>query len=208
MGKPEGWVGSDLRARAEVVQWLRLHGDEVEDPQGLIVGRMRSDMKKGRALSQLIADMERDGMLEREVRGRRTMRVKLLDDWGLLDDIRNVQSTVSSVRAPEPVVEDLDGLAAALLERVIRQAHAVPSQGAEVERLKAELAELKARAADLGHQLIEAKAEASDQRKAAETMRQNLGKLEASKGSVKLREHLSAKDRALLDRLMREVPAH
>lgn len=216
MGKPEGWVGSDLRARAEVVQWLTLHGGEIHDPAGLIVGRMRTDLRKGRALSQLIADMERDGMIQREVRGRRTMMIKLVDDWNLLDEIRDHQDwqigAVDVTRnADTDAVSgnvDLGALAEELLARVIKQAHALPSNGAEVSVLKDQLAEAKARATDLGHQLIEAKAEAEDQRKAAETMRANLQKLEASKakGGVKLRDALSAKDRALLDRLMREPP--
>lgn len=218
MGKrPEGWVGSDLRARAEVVQWLTLHGGEIHDPQGLIVGRMRTDLRKGRALSQLIADMENDGMIQREVRGRRTMMLKLVNDWGLLDEVRDHQDwqIAGTAREEDEALAtgdvDLDALAAALLARVVKQAHAVPSNGAEVERLKEQLAEAKARATDLGHQLIEAKAEAEDQRKAADTMRESLQKLEASRtnkssGGVKLRDALSAKDRALLDRLMREPP--
>lgn len=84
MTRPTEWKGSDLRARGEVAQWLRDHGDEVHDPTGLLVGRMREELGKGRALSQLLADMERDGMIAREVRGRRTLMLKLLDDWGLI----------------------------------------------------------------------------------------------------------------------------
>ena len=87
MPKPEGWVGSDLRARQEVVQWLHDHGDEVHDPTGLVAGRMRTELNRGRALSQLLKDMEDDGMIQREVHGRRTLMIKLVDDWGLLNDL-------------------------------------------------------------------------------------------------------------------------
>lgn len=82
---PTDWRGSDLRSRSEVVKYLADRGRLIEDKTGLVVGKMREDLGRGRALAQLLADMEQDGMISREVRGRRTFRVELLDDWGLLD---------------------------------------------------------------------------------------------------------------------------
>jgi hypothetical protein len=223
MGKrPEGWVGSDLRARAEVVQWLTLHGGEIHDPQGLIIGRMRTDLRKGRALSQLIADMERDGMIEREVRGRRTMMLKLVDDWGLLDEAREHQEwQIQGVTTDgdgdgdgrqDLTGVDLEGLAATLLARVIKLAHARPSNGAETERLREQLAEMKAQRDEARDAVILAREAEAEHRRQADKMRESLAKLTATQttpaaGSVKLRDALTDKDRKLLDRLMREVPS-
>lgn len=80
---PKDWRGSDLRSRREVVEYLSRHGGVLEDKTGLVVGKMREEMGRGRSLAQLLADMEQDGMLQREVRGRRTFKIQLLDDWGL-----------------------------------------------------------------------------------------------------------------------------
>ena len=198
MPKPADWKGSDGRARAEVALWLELRGGEVDDPHGLIVGQMKAELGKGRALSQLLADMEHDGMLEREVRGRRTLSIRLVDDWGLIDEwrdrlafsspvgLRRPQSPArgASVDAASVAEPDYDRLAAVLLERVIKQAHAQPSQGAELERLKAKVAQLTAERDEARERLSEALSGEVEQRRAA----------------------LDPKDRALLDRLMREVP--
>lgn len=221
MAKPEAWVGSDLRSRAEVANWLKMHGGAVDDPTGLIVGRMRTELGKGRALSQLLADMERDGMLKREVRGRRTLRIELLDDWGLADDL----SSQLVYRAPghnEPISAavteqsqvDLDELAAVLLARVVKLAHATPSQGAELERLRARVSDLEAALADSRASLAHWMAEAQEKATQADTMRASLLALNAAadaeprrKGSTTIRERLKPKDRALLDRLVTEVKA-
>lgn len=124
MARPEEWKGSDLRSRAEVVQYLKDHGGEVTNKQGLTVGIMREKLGKGRALTQLLADMEADGMIEREVRGRRTFRITLKDDWGLGAQRPQLRAV--------PQVDDLDDvdtsgvalglLADVLLQRVIRRA--------------------------------------------------------------------------------------
>lgn len=221
MARPEGWKGSDLRARGEVSLWLKQHGGRYEQSDGLIVGRMRTELGKGRALSQLLADMEADGMIRREINGRRTMSIELLDDWGLADDLSSQpvfrspstngarEGVSAALEAPEVEYEEL---AAVLLERVIKQAHAVPSQGAAVERLQAKVDQLTADLAESRAATAQWMADAVEQQQQAETMRQNLLELKAAterkpkKDSVALRDALAPKDRALLDRLMREVP--
>lgn len=125
MAIPEGWRGSDGRSRSEVVQYLRQHGDEVTDKSGLTVTHMREALGKGRAITQLLADMEADGMISREVRGRRTFRITLVDDKGFADaQTRHLRS------APEPATDDqlfdsnvdLDLLAESLLAIVVKKA--------------------------------------------------------------------------------------
>lgn len=218
MPRPKDWKGSDMRSRAEVVQWLHDHGSEVHDPIGLVVGRMRSDLGKGRALSQLLADMENDGMIKREVRGRRTMMLKLLDDWGLRSDLRTRPVVPAKVQAPgrEIVLDgvDLEQLATTLLTLVIQRAHAVPSKGAELERLKEKVVRLEGQLGECRDAVILAREAEKEQRQQADTMRASLVKFQAAvdkpkkgTGGAPLREVLSAKDRSLLDRLMRELPS-
>ena len=221
MPQPKDWRGSDGRARAEVVLWLKNHGEEVHDPAGLITGRIKADLNKGRALSQLLADMEKDGMIRREIHGRRTLSIKLLDDWHeslgrWYDDLQRqpefrkpVNKTIREADTSEP---DYDHLAAALLARVIKQAHTPASSGAQLEKLREQVAELKAQLAEARDAVIMARDSEAEQRRQADTMRESLAKLSGQKtkrdaGGVKLRDALSQKDQALLDRLMREVPS-
>lgn len=222
MPRPAEWVGSDLRSRAEVAHWLKMHGGVIDDPTGLIVGRMREELGKGRALSQLLADMERDGMLKREVRGRRTLSIKLLDDWGLADDL----SSQPVYRAPDRLTEsaqvdgngdadvDLDGLAGALLDRVIKLAHAPASQGAELERLRERVSKLEADLSDARGSLAHWMAEAQEKATQADSMRETVialnaaletaDKAPARKGAP-VRDRLKPKDRQLLERIMRDL---
>lgn len=220
MPRPEGWKGSDLRSRAEIALWLKNHGGEVHDPTGLIVGRMRTELGKGRAISQLLADMEADGMLRREVRGRRTLSIKLLDDWGLADDL----SAQPVYRPPSSAVHqqvdgehgdlDYDELAQRLLTLVLTQSRTAASSGADTNRLKQQVADLKQQLAEARDALILARESEAEQRRQAESMRKSLADFQARidkpapKGGTTLREALKPADRKLLDRLMREVPTN
>lgn len=220
MPKPADWKGSDLRSRAEVALWLKNHNGEVHDPTGLIVGRMRTELGKGRALSQLLADMETDGMIKREVRGRRTLMIKLLDDWGLADDLsaqpvfRPPAAAHTDGDGTDLSNVDLDALAQRLLLLVVSQTRSNASEAADISRTKQQLADIKAERDELRDQLIIARESEAEQRRQAESMRESLAKLQASmdrapaKGGTPLREQLRPADRKLLDRLMREVPSN
>lgn len=214
MPRPTEWVGSDLRSRAEVAHWLKLHGGEVHDSSGLLARRIMDALGKGRALSQLLADMEADGMLKREVRGRRTFNIKLLDDWGLADDLSSqpVYRPPSADRLADTVSDapavDLDELAATLLARVVKLAHAPASQGAELERLRDRVSDLEAALADSRASLAHWMAEAQESATQAETMRKTIEREAAKPKRAPKAERLTAplldpKDRALLDRLTR-----
>lgn len=236
MPRPEGWKGSNMSSRTAVVAWLKRHGGRYEQSDGKMVGQMKADLGMGRALSQLLADMEHDGMIKRELGGRRTFSIELVDDWGLATGIESgrwtdsadadqvhqrlqsapfaqtVPGTSQTEVAPTGDV-DYDELAAVLLARVIRQAHAVPSQGAELTRLSEKVDQLTAERDQAREALALSMAEAAEQRQQAETMRKNLADFQSAvdkpkkRGGVPLRDALAPKDRQLLDRLMREVPA-
>lgn len=220
MPMPKNWKGSDGRARAEVCLWLKMRGGEYHDPAGLITGRMKADLGKGRALSQLLADMEQDGMIKREIHGRRTLSIRLVDDWGLADDLSaqpvfRPPAVGNAIRKADTSNGDVDleALAETLLARVIKLAHAPASNGAELERLREKVTVLTADLAECRDAVILARESEAEQRRQAETMRESLAKLQDSKtakaaGGVKLRDALSSKDRQLLDRLMREAPSN
>jgi hypothetical protein len=214
MPKPEDWKGSDLRSRADVVRWLRSKGSEIHDPTGLIVGRMREEMGKGRALSQLLADMEADGMIRREVRGRRTLSIKLLDDWGLGSLTDGI--VPEPIRESEPTITadvDLELLAQSLLAIVIQRAQAAPT-GTELADTKAELKQCRAEIAQLRDDLIMAREAEAEQRRQADTMRETLVRVQAQAEKVKpktggtLSERLKPQDRALLKSLQESLPKH
>lgn len=220
MPKPSDWKGSDLRTRAEIVGWLKRQGGEIHDPSGLIVGRMRDELNKGRAISQLLADMENDGMIAREVRGRRTMMLKLLDDWDLAD------SFPAPVQAPEndgaiPGDVDLEQLAGALLAIVVKRATApvgadrteLAKLRADLKELRAELSTLKGERAELKDQLLLARESEAEQRRQADTMRESLAKFQkqADKpkrgGGSPLVDRLDAGEKRLLKQLMESLPS-
>lgn len=225
MPKPSDWKGSDLRSRAEVVGWLRRQGGEIHDPAGLIVGRMRTELSKGRAISQLLADMDADGMIAREVRGRRTLMIKLLDDWGLDaigSDYRPERE--SAVDGDGPVIPgnvNLEQLADTLLAICVKRATAPVSEDrtelaklrAEVKSLRAELSTLQGERAELKDALLMARESEAEQRRQADAMRESLSKFQKQadkkpkRGGSPLVDRLDPSEKRLLKQLMESLPS-
>lgn len=211
-----------MRARAEVAHWLKMHGGEYHDPQGLITGRMKADLGKGRALSQLLADMERDKMIKREIHGRRTLSIKLLDDWGLADDLSAQPVFRPPVAKPQADGNgngealslenvDLEALAETLLIKVVRNAQTQPSKGAELERLREKVATLTHDLSECRDSLILARESEAEHRRDADKMRKSLANFEKEahrrqKDGIPLIEKLDDKSLKALDRMMREIP--
>lgn len=187
--RPEEWRGSDLRSRTEVVQYLADRGGEIVDKSGLIVGTMREDLGRGRALAQLLAEMEQDGMIEREVRGRRTFRLTLVNDWDL-------------VAAPRPyAVPDLDdavtldgvdltALAETLLAVVVKRITSAPTTERSATATQVRQAERRAEKAEAQ---LRAKSEEATALRA---------ELDQAKSTVRALEN----NLALLERRVREMP--
>lgn len=220
MPKPEGWKGSDLRSRADVVGWLKRQGGEIHDPAGLIVGRMRAELGKGRALSQLLSDMENDGMIAREVRGRRTMMLKLVDDWDLADSLTSgAPASDGAIQLPQG--GSLEQLADTLLAIVVKRATAPVSEDrtelakvrADLKDLRAELSALKGERAELKDALLMARESEAEQRRQADTMRESLAKFQKKadekpkRGGTPPIERLDAGEQRLLKQLMESLPS-
>lgn len=228
MPKPEDWKGSDLRSRAEVVGWLNRQGGEIHDPAGLIVGRMRAELGKGRSISQLLADMEADGMLKREVRGRRTMMLKLLDDWGLASPFAagGYQPPPEARRGDGAALEGLAGvnleqLADTLLAIVVKRATAPVERGhaevakltKEVGKLHAQVSTLQGERAELKDSLLLAREAEKEQRDQADRMRESLAKFSAQAEKKPRRgdggalvDRLDPSEKRLLKQLMESLP--
>lgn len=190
MPRPEGWIGSDLRARGEIIQWLHDHGDEVHDPQGLIVGRMRTELGKGRSISALVTDMVNDGMLERELNGRRTPMLRIKDDWGLLAELgsKGYREVPNVPPEQQPVTVDgevdLTQLAETLLAVVLKRAQPQASQGAATEKLREQVTALKGQVKQLRDDLILARESEAEQRRQADKMRESLAKAQSKVAAV------------------------
>lgn len=206
--RPSEWKGSDLRSRTEVVRYLREHGGEVTDQTGLVVGTMRTDLGKGRALSQLLADMEVDGMLEREVRGRRTFRVKLLDDWNLVPKV--IPQHDAPVASDGSI--DYDQMATALLAIVMKRAAAPPPAPPDTtlpDRLQwaeTTLAEVTAERDQLRSRCDELSEQNRILTHNQGVLQSQLDKRPARKGAT-ISELLDPESLAMLEQLQRELPS-
>lgn len=222
MTRPEGWHGSDLRSRTEVVRYLAERGGVIEDPTGLLVGTMRQELGKGRALTQLLADMEADGMLRRTVKGRRTMKIELLDDWGLVPRLASVPDAVASSEdgAALPVGTDLTQLAEALLAITIKRAtaSAAPapkSDGALSDRLRRAETALSAASEQLtiiAAERDEARGRVVELEDQVRILENNVEVYRRQAAAVPVRngptieERLSSEERALLAELQTALP--
>lgn len=229
-GKPENWMGSDGKARSEVVTFLAARGGEVASDAGLAVVEMQDRLGRSRSLSNLLRTMEHDGMIAREVRGRRTYRIKLLDDWGLtrpsLSD--GDGATVTPLR-PGMDGANLDGhgqgdvdyglLAESLLAIVMRKvSEPAPTQPDKVvtDRLrKAErtITALESQVAELGAERTNLQAHVAELEEQARIYEHNMGVLRAEmdkpskrRGTTPLAERLSTEERGRLAELMKSLP--
>lgn len=228
-GKPENWMGSDGKARSEVVTFLAARGGEVASDAGLAVVEMQDRLGRSRSLSNLLRTMEHDGMIAREVRGRRTYRIKLLDDWGLtrpsLSD--GDGATVTPLR-PGMDGANLDGhgrgdvdyglLAESLLAIVMRKvSEPAPTQPDKVTVTRLRQAErtitsLEAQVAELGAERTNLQARVAELEEQARIYEHNMNVLRAEmdkpskRRTTPLAERLSTEERGMLAELMKSLP--
>ena len=90
------------------------------------------------AFAQLLSGMERDGLINREVRGKRTYRITLAPQPARLaaDTSRPDDTVLPAVKVAFPAVIDYDELADRVIMRLLRRlAELSPAELAMVERL-------------------------------------------------------------------------
>jgi hypothetical protein len=89
------------------------------------------------AFAQLLSGMERDGLINREVRGKRTYRITLSAQPARLgaEPVR-ADDALTAVRVAFPAVIDYDELADRVIRRLLRRlAELNPAELAMIERL-------------------------------------------------------------------------
>lgn len=223
-GKPADWKGSDGRARTEVVTFLKQHGGEVADEAGYATVEMQQHLGRSRSLSNLLRTMEHDGMIAREVRGRRTYRIALVDDWGLgaNDGVGTVTPIRPSLDGAQPAIDgsvDFDLLAESLLAIVLRkiaEPAPKPDKGItdRLRRAEATSTKLEEQLTILSGERDQLRARVADLEGQVERYEHNMGVLRAELdkparrrgGGTPLAERLSADERSMLDELMRSLP--
>jgi hypothetical protein len=89
------------------------------------------------AFAQLLSGMERDGLINREVRGKRTYRITLsAQPARLAADTDRAGTALPAVKVAFPAVIDYDELADRVIMRLLRRlAELSPAELAMVERL-------------------------------------------------------------------------
>jgi len=90
------------------------------------------------AFAQLLSGMERDGLINREVRGKRTYRITLSAQPARLggDSGRPDETTLPAVKVAFPAVIDYDELADRVIMRLLRRLTEMnPAELAMLERL-------------------------------------------------------------------------
>jgi len=162
--------------RQLIVDYLNDNGP-VSDPSGRATAVLKEAVgyDKGDAgFNQLIASMEKEGQIQREIRGKRTFRIS---------SASGAPAAVAPVRSDGAQDIDYDELAAALLARtaqVLSSSHEAAEPAGWARR---RIDQLEARIDELSRELARAKADA----KAAADERDGLqGQLEAASHNLEL----------------------
>jgi hypothetical protein len=67
------------RRRAEIIGYLQLQGGQLHARDGLVTRHLAAALGRSRDLHRTLRRMEADGMIVRDVRGRRTYSIRLVD---------------------------------------------------------------------------------------------------------------------------------
>ena len=105
--------------------------DEIADPTGMASTRLAEAVGypgSSVAFAQLLSGMERDGLIAREVRGKRTYRITLADGAAARSGLAaSAGRRLPSAPAMAPAEFDYDELARRLLVQVVRRLAATPA---------------------------------------------------------------------------------
>ena len=200
------------------------HGP-IEDPSGLATEKLRqiTGHESTNALVKILRRMEAEGLIERDVNGRRTTRIAAAPQPRRRRVAKTVAAPVAATVTPaEPYRQgtestngdgniDYDLLAAALLAKALKAQQAQElAAGAKDAVARAERAEAARRIAEADAQA--ARAKVAELEAMVRTMESNMKMLQAQldKPAVRagdtIRERLSARERKDLDQLMRALP--
>jgi hypothetical protein len=135
-------MSRDRTARTRIRQYLRTHGP-IDDPTGYATSALKDAIEyQGTAVAfiQLIAAMDREGEIAREVRGKRTYRITLGRAEVAVPDAPRTAPAVGGALAAQPIEIDYDRLARAVVREFFAQTaqNAMAGSGSAVGRLRAE----------------------------------------------------------------------
>jgi hypothetical protein len=135
-------MSRDRTARTRIRQYLRTHGP-IDDPTGYATSALKDAIEyQGTAVAfiQLIAAMDREGEIAREVRGKRTYRIALGRAEEAAPETPRTAPADGGVLVAQPVEIDYDRLARAVVREFFVQTaqHAMAGTGSAVGRLRAE----------------------------------------------------------------------
>lgn len=179
---------SKQETHRRILQFLQEHGGEVTDPKGHVTRKLRQVLDRETIPAQELAELEQQGLITRDIQGRRTYRIATTQGAGN-------RPTFPEPRPPEGSPVDYGKLAEALLTKVVQArptTDPLPNPR-EVQELKQQLDAERQRSAMLQHNV--------------DTLAERVRYL-ADKGTemVDLRSHLNPETRQALDKLMKEIP--
>lgn len=66
-------------ARQQMLEYLTQHGGRLEDPDGMAATVLREQLGLAASAKHVLADLEAQGVIRREIRGRRTFAIELVE---------------------------------------------------------------------------------------------------------------------------------
>jgi hypothetical protein len=134
-------MSRDRTARTRIREYLRTHG-AVDDPTGYATSALKDAIEyNGTAVAfiQLIAAMDREGEIAREIRGKRTYRITPGPASTVVADIPRQTPVRDSAAVAQPIEIDYDRLARAVVrEFFLQAAQNTAAGGGQTGRLRAE----------------------------------------------------------------------
>jgi hypothetical protein len=135
-------MNRDRTARTRIHQYLRTHG-AVDDPTGYATSVLKDATHyQGTAVAfiQLIAAMDRDGEIARDVRGKRTYRIALGQAVAPGSEVPRPAPAGDRAPAGQPIEIDYDRLARAVVSEFFAQSaqSTLAAGDSPVGRLRAE----------------------------------------------------------------------
>lgn len=199
-----------------------LENGPIEDPSGLATEKLReiTGHESTNALAKILRRMEQDGIIVRDINGRRTHRIALTREEQAKRRRPMAARTIVATEpepAPAPSTNgdggvDYDLLAAALLAKALK-ATQVQESAANVKELQArvERAEAARRIAEADAQAARAKvaeleAQVRTLEKNNQTLMAQMDKVRHAPQGTPVKDLISARELKDLDRLMRELP--
>lgn len=189
----------------------------IEDPSGLATTKLMAATghESTNALAKLLRRMEMEGLIERDISGRRTTRIALTKA-AAAKARRSRPAPVAEVPAPSPNGDSADGvdydlLAAALLAKALKATQAQEAAAgakdatARAQRAEARLAIAEADAQAARAKVAELEATLRLMEKNLQTLQAQLNKPQRSTG-VPIKERLDRQTLKELDQLMRALP--